>query len=213
MADKIKLDIISDVVCPWCIIGYKRLEEAINELGIADKVEIEWQPFELNPQMPAEGENLREHVLRKYGSNREDSERARTNIKVLGAEHDFSFNYSEDMRMVNTFDAHMLLDLAHEQGLQHQLKQRLFAAFFSEHKDVSDRQVLLAEAGSVGIEADTSVFEDESRTVKIRSLEQQWRQLGIEGVPTVIINRESAITGAHPVENYKQVLSQVLEAN
>jgi len=126
---KIKLEIVSDVVCPWCIIGYKHLEAAIQELDLQDQVEIEWQPFELNPDMPAEGENLRAHVLRKYGANREDSDKARANISALGAEYGFKFDYFEEMKMVNTRDAHLLLDFAYEQGLQHALKQRLFTAF------------------------------------------------------------------------------------
>jgi len=85
MSEKIKLDIISDVVCPWCIVGYKHLEAAIKELDLQDRVEIEWQPFELNPDMPIEGEELRAHVARKYGSSREESDRARESIAQAGA--------------------------------------------------------------------------------------------------------------------------------
>ncbi|RTE64320.1 DsbA family oxidoreductase [Amphritea opalescens] len=211
MNDMIKLDIISDVVCPWCIVGYKRLEAAINELGLQDRVEIEWQPFELNPDMPAEGEELRAHVLRKYGASREDSDKARDNISALGAEYGFEFNYFEEMKIVNTRAAHLLLDFAHEQGLQHALKQRLFAAFFSEQKDVSDRAVLLAEAQAVGLEleAATIALDDVERLHRVVNLEQQWQQQGISGVPTVIFNRTSALTGAHPQSTYKEVLQEL----
>ncbi|MFT6140792.1 MAG: putative DsbA family dithiol-disulfide isomerase, partial [Psychromonas sp.] len=96
--DKIKLDIVSDVVCPWCIVGYKHLQAAINELGLQDRVEIEWQPFELNPYMPPQGENLRAHVLRKYGAKREESDKARIDISALGAKYGFEFNYFEEMK-------------------------------------------------------------------------------------------------------------------
>jgi predicted DsbA family dithiol-disulfide isomerase len=211
MNDKIKLDIVSDVVCPWCIVGYKHLEAAIDELGLQDRIEIEWQPFELNPDMPAEGENLRAHVLRKYGATREDSDKARANISGLGAEYGFKFDYFEEMKMVNTRDAHLLLDFAHEQGLQHELKQRLFAAFFTEHKDVSDRTILLEEAKSLGLDptAAALALDDSERRNYIVQQERHWQQQGISGVPTVIFNRSSAMTGAHPQSSYKDVLKEL----
>jgi len=209
--DIIKLDIVSDIVCPWCIVGYKHLEAAIDELGLKDRIEIEWQPFELNPDMPKEGENLRDHVLRKYGAKREDSDKARDNISERGAEYGFTFDYFEEMKMVNTRDAHILLDYAHDEGLQHELKQRLFAAFFTEHKDVSDRATLLAEAKTVGLDelAAASALDDAARRLRVESQELQWQQQGISGVPTVIFNRSSALTGAHPQSTYKDVLKEL----
>lgn len=109
MSDKIKLDIISDVVCPWCIIGYKRLGKAIFEMGMQDKVELEWQPFELNPDMPAEGEDLPAHITRKYGTTPDESARSLDNMTKLGAELGFKFDYFDGMKMVNTRDVHILL--------------------------------------------------------------------------------------------------------
>lgn len=211
MNKKIKLDIVSDVVCPWCIVGYKHLDAAINELGLQNTVEIEWQPFELNPDMPEQGENLRAHVQRKYGAERDESDKARANISALGAEYGFEFDYFEEMKMVNTRDAHLLLDFAHEKGLQHQLMLRLFAAFFSEHKDVSDRAVLLAEAQSVGLDpaVATLALDDAERRNRVLKQESQWQQQGISGVPTVIFNHSSAMTGAHPQSAYKEVLQKL----
>lgn len=213
MNEKIKIDIVSDVVCPWCIIGYKHLDAAIQELGLQDQVEIEWQPFELNPDMPVEGENLRDHVLRKYGANRDDSDKARENIRALGAEYGFEFDFFEEMKIVNTRDAHVLLDFAHEKGLQHQLKQRLFAACFTEHKDVSDRATLLAEAQSVGLDtaAASVALDDSERRSRVEKQEEFWQRQGISGVPTVIFNRRGAMTGAHPQNSYKKVLQELLE--
>ena len=156
MSEKIKLDIISDVVCPWCIVGFKHLEAAIEELNLQDKVEIEWQPFELNPDMPSEGEELRDHIARKYGSAREDSDRARANLTQLGADYGFTFDYFDGMKIVNTLDAHKLLDYAHQIGKQTALKMRLFSAFFTERKDVSKQEVLIKEAESVDIPAEQS---------------------------------------------------------
>lgn len=211
--EKIKLDIVSDVMCPWCIVGYKRLEAAINELGIQDKIEIEWQPFELNPDMPVEGENLRDHLMRKYGSSAEDSAVARDNITALGAEYGFEFNYFDEMNVVNTRDAHVLLDFAHDQGLQHQLKQRLFTVFFTDRKDVSDRKVLLAEAKSVGLDSSAAAqaLDDVERRNRVEANELAWQQRGVSGVPTVVFNRTSAITGAHPQSTYKQVLQELIQ--
>ena len=213
MNDKIKLDIVSDVMCPWCIVGYKRLEAAINELGLQDRIEIEWQPFELNPDMPKQGEDLREHVMRKYGSSREDSMKARNDLTTLGAEYDFEFDYFDGMKIVNTRDAHVLLDFARELGLQHQLKQRLFTAFFTERKDVSDRGVLLAEAEAIGIDLKTAeiALDDNERRNRVVAQEVFWQQQGISGVPTVVFNRTSAITGAHPQSTYKQVLQELIQ--
>jgi predicted DsbA family dithiol-disulfide isomerase len=213
MTKKIKLDIISDVVCPWCIIGYKHLAAAIVELNLQEQVEIEWQPFELNPDMPAEGEELRAHVARKYGSSKADSDKARDNIAQAGAEYGFNFNYFDGMKIVNTLDAHVLLDYAHQIGVQTELKMRLFSAFFTENKDVSKRDVLIKEAESVGITAEQSqmaLSDDELRS-RVKTLEAQWEKMGVSGVPTVIFNSTSALTGAQPKETFKQVLQELLD--
>lgn len=212
MRNKLKLEIISDVVCPWCIIGYNNLKAAIKELDIEDKIDIQWLPFELNPDMPAEGENLQDHVKRKYGSTPEDSVQARIRIAQAGAEHGFEFNYFDDMRMVNTLEAHVLLDYAKQMGKQTELKMRLFKAFFSEQKDVSDRNVLRNELVAVGLDANEGMsrLDKPERKEDVRMQEAVWQQHGVSGVPTVVFNRESAVTGAHPVENYKQILSELV---
>ncbi|CAE6932872.1 dithiol-disulfide isomerase involved in polyketide biosynthesis [Vibrio sp. B1FLJ16] len=213
MNNRIKLDIISDVVCPWCVIGYKHLMAAIDELGIQDKVDIEWQPFELNPDMPAEGEGLREHIARKYGASKQDSDKTQANITEQGAKYGFEFNYFDEMKMVNTLDAHVLLDLARDQGKQTELKLRLFSAFFSERKDISDLNTLLDEAEKVGMfkQEVMQALSDTAIREKIRSTEAQWYQMGISSVPTVIFNRKTALTGAHPQESYKRVLKELLQ--
>ena len=211
MSDKIRLDVISDVVCPWCIVGYNHLNAAIEKLGLEDKIELHWQPFELNPDMPAEGEELRAHVARKYGSSKADSDRARENITQAGAKYGFEFNYFDGMKIVNTFDAHLLLDYAHEVGKQTELKMRLFSAFFTESKDVSQRDVLIAEAQAVGISADEAkaALNDNQIKERVRALESQWQQMGVSGVPTVVFNRTSALTGAQPQAVFEQVLTEL----
>jgi len=212
MSNKIKLDIVSDVVCPWCIIGYKNLQAAIDELGINDQIELQWQPFELNPNMPAEGQDLREHVAEKYGSTTEESKQARINITQSGAEAGFTFNFFDEMKIVNTRDAHVLLEYAFSQGKQTALKLRLFSAAFTERKDISSRDTLLDEVVQVGLDIDQARahLEDERYREEVVQQERHWQNLGISAVPAVVFNRTSAMSGAQPVAAYKQVLIELL---
>ena len=212
MSKKIQLDIISDVVCPWCVIGYKNLQLAIDQLNIADKVELHWQPFELNPNMPPEGQNLQEHIIEKYGSSVEDSHQTRINLSERGLQVGFTFNFFDDMKMVNTRDAHILLEYAHQCAKQTKLKLRLFSAIFTEQKDISDRDTLLEEAAQVGldiVEAKTRL-EDETYRKEVVQQELYWQQLGVSAVPTIVFNRSSAMSGAQSVEVYKEVLTELL---
>jgi predicted DsbA family dithiol-disulfide isomerase len=212
MTARIKLDLISDVVCPWCIIGYKRLQQAIQLSGAGDRIDIEWQPFELNPGMPAEGENLQAHIARKYGSSADEYKRTQANIEQLGAELDFRFDFFDDMKIVNTEDAHILLDYAQDFGKQTELQMRLFDAYFNEHKDISDRQVLQAELHQLGLDADAGLLRLESSEAReqVKTAETFWQGHGISSVPTMVFNRSSALTGAQPVAVYQRLLSELL---
>ncbi|PKB43601.1 putative DsbA family dithiol-disulfide isomerase [Cellulophaga sp. RHA19] len=214
MNKKIKIDVVSDVVCPWCAIGYKRLEQAINELNIEDKIELEWQPFELNPNMPAEGQDVEEHITEKYGSTPEQQQESQERMTDFGAELNFKFDYFKGMRMANTFDAHVLLDYAKKQGKQTALKMRLMNAFFGERKDVSNRDILKKELETVGLNTTEAfaLLDNEELRTKVRSEEDYWKSLGVNSVPTVVFNRKSALTGAQPVSVYKQVLTELLQS-
>lgn len=209
MTEKIKLDIISDVVCPWCIIGYGNIQKAIKELNIESDIEIEWHPFELNPDMSPQGENLSAHSARKYGSTPESSQQFRHEMTQRGQDIGFKFNYFPDMKMVNTRKAHILLDYAKNQGKQTALKLRLFNAFFSEKKDISDIDTLKLEAEAVGlISSDISaLLNAKSNHSDIEQQEHNWHKLGVNSVPTVIINQKLAVSGAQPVEIFKQIIS------
>ncbi|WP_087852910.1 DsbA family oxidoreductase [Photobacterium andalusiense] len=215
MNKKIKLDIISDVVCPWCVIGYRHLDAAIRELNLQDKVEIEWQPFELNPNMAIEGEDLRAHMARKYGTSRKDSDRARTELTQRGELYGFNFDYFDGMKMVNTLNAHILLELAHDLGKQTALKMRLFSAYFTEHKDISDSDVLINEAKAVGIEPQQAriALADDHLRQRIKSRQLEWQKMGITAVPTVVFNRSSAVSGAQPQATFKQILLELVAEN
>ena len=215
MADKIKIDIVSDVVCPWCTIGYKRLEKAIIDLGIQDQVEIAWQPFELNPDMPAEGQNLEEHLTGKYGLNEAQLKEAQDRMIEAGDELGFTFDYFEGMRMVNTFEAHILLDYAEGFGKQTELKMYLTKAFFSDRKDVSDRTILKQALLDVGLNADEALakLDDEDARYDVRGKQDDWKKLGVNSVPTFVFNDESAVAGAQPVDVFKQILNEVMQAS
>ena len=215
MSNKIQLDVVSDVVCPWCIVGYKNLKKAIDELDVADRIDLQWQPFELNPNMPPEGQDLREHVAEKYGSSLEESNQARINITARGKEAGFTFNFFDDMKIVNTRDAHILLEYAHEMGKQTELKLRLFTAAFTDQKDVSNRATLLEEVAALGLdvkEAEQRLDSDKHRE-EVIAQEQEWQRLGISAVPAVVFNRTSAMSGAQPVSAYKEALTELLSLN
>lgn len=213
MTDKLKIDIVSDVVCPWCTIGYKRLEKAISELGIEDQIEIEWQPFELNPNMPAEGQNVQEHIAEKYGTTLAQQKESQQRMVDAGAELGFTFDYFDNMRMANTFDAHVLLEYAKDFGKQTELKMRLTASFFSERKDVSKRAILKQALLDVGLNAEAALAkpDDDNARSAVRTKEDYWKSLGVNSVPTIVFNRKSAVTGAQPIDVFKQVLTELLE--
>ncbi|MDH2292310.1 MULTISPECIES: DsbA family oxidoreductase [Cobetia] len=211
MQDKLKIDIVSDVMCPWCVIGYKRLESAIQSLGLEDSVEIEWQPFELNPDMPAHGENLRAHIERKYDTTPKASAEARRNLTALAAEEGLVFNFFDDMRMVNTLELHVLLEYAAEQGMQHDLMMQFYADYFTLQKDMSDRAVMADSLAAVGLDATEGLaqLDDPEALQQVRAREAHWQQMGISSVPTFVFNRRSALNGAQPKEVFEQVLSEL----
>lgn len=214
MENKIKIDIVSDVVCPWCAIGYKRLEQAINELGIQDKVEIEWQPFELNPQMPNEGQNVQEHIAEKYGATESQQQQSQQHMTEVGKELGFTFDYFNDMKMVNTFESHILLEYAHKFDKQTELKLALMTAFFSQRKDVSNRDVLKNILQEVGLDPDQGIvlLDNTASQDEVRNKQNYWKSLGVSSVPTIVFNRKSAVTGAQPIDIFKQVLTELNEA-
>ena len=208
----IRVDIVSDVVCPWCVIGYHQLATAAKETGI--NLDVHWHPFELNPQMAAEGENLREHLAAKYGTTPEGSRKARARLTEMGAALGFTFNYADDMRMVNTFRAHQLIDWAEDQGRAHDMKLALFAAFFTRREDLNNVDVLADVASSIGLDRDTAraMLDSEERAESVREKEQFWTSRGVTGVPAMIFNRQHLVTGAQGEENYANILKQLQTA-
>lgn len=212
MTNQIKIDIVSDVVCPWCIIGYKRLQQAIDELGIEDRVELEWHPYELNSYMGPEGEDLFDHIAEKYGMSREESLYSSIQMASHGKDVGFTFDFVEGMRIVNTFEAHILLDLAKESGMQTALKLRLFKAYFTDRQDVSDRNLLLQLWTEIGLDRDRAAMalDDSAIREKIKLEEEVLRKAGVSAVPTMFFNDETKFIGAQPVETYKELLAELI---
>jgi len=208
----LRVDIVSDVVCPWCVIGYHQLAHAANATGVA--IDVHWHPFELNPNMVQEGENLREHLAAKYGTTLEDSIKARARLTEMGAALGFEFNYADDMRMVNTFRAHQLIDWAEDQGRAHDMKLALFAAFFTQREDLNNVDVLADVAASIGLDRDTvrAMLESGERAESVRKKERFWTSRGVTGVPAMIFNHQHLVTGAQGEATYTKILNQLQPA-
>ena len=208
---KLRIDIVSDVVCPWCIIGYRQLLAALQATGTAH--EIHWHPFELNPDMSPEGQNMRAHVAEKYGSTLEQSEQSRIQMARLGADLGFTFHFTEDIRMHNTFHVHQLLHWAGLQGHANALKLALFSAHFTDNRNLSDDTVLADVAAAVGLDRveALAILADQRFAADVRSAEKHWLSQGIRGVPAMVFNRRHLVTGAQGVDNYTQLLGQLAD--
>lgn len=206
----LKIEIVSDVVCPWCIIGFKRLEVALSRFREQIQVDLSWHPFQLNPHIPEGGQNLREHLAQKYGTNLEQSIAARKRLTELGASLGFTFNYYDEMRTYNTFKAHQLLHWAKEQGQQTELQMQLFSTYFSDRKAIDEIETLLEAADRVGLDINEArnVLESELYAEAIESIKSEWIRRGIHAVPTFIFNENAMISGAQSVEIFTAQLEE-----
>ncbi len=209
-APVVQVDIVSDVMCPWCVVGFKQLEQALAEVGVG--AYIRWHPFELNPNMPPEGQNLGEHIAEKYGLPPEQSVANRKRVSDLGADLGFAFNFDADTQVVNTFEAHQLLDWSQSKGLQHPLKLALFKAHFTDGKDVSQHDILIEIATSVGLDTDEvkEVLKSGTHAKEVRERQEFWSSRGITGVPSMVFDGKYLLTGAQGAQNYAQLLQKVL---
>ena len=211
MAKQLKIDFVSDVSCPWCVIGLKSLEAALESLKGEVAVDLHFQPFELNPQMSADGQDIVEHIAQKYGSTPTDIERNRENIRARGAELGFEFNMQKRGRIYNTFDAHRLLHWAETAGKQEALKNALFSAYFTDGRNPSDHAVLLDVAQKIGLDAKRAaeILESDEFAAEVRAREKFYADRGIRAVPSVIINDQHLIQGGQPAEIFERALRQL----
>ena len=222
-----KIDFVSDVSCPWCVIGLKSLEQALEKVGPAVQAQLHFQPFELNPDMAAEGQDIDEHISQKYGSTPEQMAANRENIRARGAQLGFVFGPGKRSRIYNTFDAHRLL---HWAGLQDQaaiadsasagsqqtrrqlaLKEALFSAYFTDGESPGSHEVLLRAAEQVGLDAADAkaVLKSDQYAAEVRRAERFYQSQGIHGVPAIIINDRHLISGGQPPEVFEQALRQI----
>jgi len=211
MSSQLKIDFVSDVSCPWCVIGLRSLEQALERIEDGASVDIHFQPFELNPHMPAEGQDIAEHIAQKYGSTPEQLARNQEAIRARGESLGFTFNTEKRSRIYNTFDAHRLLHWAQLAGRQYALKRALFAAYFTEGRNPSDRDVLIDIAAQAGLDAARAreILETGAYAEEVRQREQFYGQQGIQAVPSVIVNDKYLIQGGQPVEVFEQALRKI----
>ena len=211
MTKPLKIDFVSDVSCPWCVIGLGGLETALQRLDGVVEADIHFQPFELNPSMPPEGQNIVEHITGKYGSTREQSAANREAIKARAAGVGFAMATSEDSRIYNTFDAHRLLHWAGIVGGQAALKHALFEAYFTLGQNMSDPAVLAAAAEKAGLDGSAAreVLASGRYAEEVRAAERRWQAAGINSVPAVVINDRYLISGGQPPEAFEQALRSI----
>lgn len=218
MSQTMRIDFVSDISCPWCVIGLSALEKAIvniqNTANTALEFEVYLQPFELNPNMPVGGQDTTEHLTQKYGSTPEQQSQIRENIRLRGAELGFEFRPQGRDRIYNTFNAHRLLHWATLEGQPGQavaLKKALFSAYFTNGQSPEDFTVLVRAAQSVGLDAQraTQVLEDNEYAQEVREHANLFIRSGIQSVPAIIINQKHLISGGQPVDVFERVLLEI----
>lgn len=209
----LKIDFVSDVVCPWCAVGLNALEIALQRLAGEVDVALRFQPFELNPQMPPEGEDITEHLVRKYGITPEQVAHNGEALRARGAAVGFTFDMARRSRTWNTFDAHRLLHWAGEQHADRQraLKHALLRAYFTEGESPAAHEVLRRCAADAGLDVTEAgeVLASGAYADEVRAAERRWLELGIHSVPSVVVDDRHLIQGGQPPEVFEQALRRI----
>ena len=212
----LRIDFVSDVVCPWCAIGLASLEEALRRTQDVLAAEVQVQPFELNPQLGADGEDAVAHLKAKYGLDDAQVAANQEMIRARGAALGFTFDMARRTRIVNTFDAHRLLHWAAGEGdgVQLALKRALLKAYFTDGRDISDHDTLVAIAAEAGLDAERAraILAADTFADDVRMIEQFFQQAGITGVPAIVIERKHLISGGQPPDVFEQALRQIAAA-
>jgi len=209
-----KIEFVSDVACPWCAVGLSSLEIALQRIGHEIPVELHFEPFELNPTMPAEGEDAIRYLSKKYGASPEQLASSRAAIRERGAAVGFAFG--ERPWVWNTFDAHRLLHWAglESAGPQRALKHALLAAYHGRAENPGARDVLLRLAGEVGLDVEraAAILDSDAYAADVRERERFWQERGIHSVPAVVIDGRHLVSGGQPPEVFEQALRQIAGA-
>lgn len=213
MTTTLKIDFVSDIACPWCAVGLGALEQALVRLEGEVGAELHFQPFELNPQMGPEGQDIGEHLTEKYGSTPEQQAQIRETIRQRGAEVGFSFRPEGRLRVWNTFDAHRLLHWAglEDAGKQHALKKALLEAYHGRAEKMIDPEVLLRAVAEAGLDTERAraIVASDEYAAEVRELEGLYQRAGIHSVPAIIINDRHLISGGQPAQVFEQALRQI----
>ena len=212
MTKPIRIDFVSDVSCPWCVIGLKGLEEALDRVGGLVAADIHFQPFELNPQMPHEGQKLTDYAAQRYGSTPQQLDERRAAIRERAADLGFRIALSPtDGRVYNTFDAHRLLHWARLEGRQRELKLALFEAYFTSCLNPAEHDVLVDAAEQAGLDrtAAAEVLESGRYAEEVRTAESFWQSKGITGVPAIVIDQRYLISGGQPADAFEEAIRKI----
>ena len=221
MTTQLKIDFVSDIACPWCAIGLKSLDTALARVGADIQAELHFQPFELNPKMGAEGQEITEHITQKYGITPEQAHANRENIRQRGEQLGFKFSRADEPgggrnRVYNTFDAHRLLHWAELEGAgkQKALKEAMFKAYFTDGQSPASHEVLARLAGEAGMDVERArqILASDEYAADVRARENFYLSQGIHSVPAIIINDRHLISGGQPPEVFEQALRQIAAA-
>ncbi len=209
--NKIHIDIVSDIACPWCAIGYARLERAMEQLAPEFEFTVKWHAFELNPDHRGEGEPILPALARKYGRSESEMRANQTQMMGIATELGLNFEKMQERFTCNTFDAHRLVKWADEQGQSTAMKQALFEAYFGRAEAVSEPEVLLRCVEAAGLEPESAraVLETDQYARTVREDEARYQQAGISSVPAFVINNKYLISGAQEPESLVQALREI----
>ncbi len=210
----VKIDYVSDIACPWCAVGLGGLEQAIKKIGDAIEVEVHFQPFELNPDMPPGGQDVFEHLTQKYGKTVDQVRATQNDIKARAAAVGYPFHPEGRKHVYNTFNAHRLLHwagLEHGPQAQHRLKRELLVTYFQLAVDLDDPQNVLAAVSRarLDVERASKILASDEFAAEVRAQQRKYTSMGIQSVPSIIINDKYLLQGAQPAEAFEQALRQV----
>lgn len=214
MTQVVRIDFVSDVVCPWCAIGLRSLLAALNELEDEVSADIHFQPFELAPGMSENGEDLTAYLSSKYKISAEQVAQTQANITERGQQLGFEFNFNSNSRKWNTFDAHRLLHWAGETSdKQLTLKELLLDANFTDNRNISNHELLTELVSVAGLDAGEAreVLTSGRYAEEVRNEEARWQQQGIHSVPTMIFDNRYAVSGGQPVETFVEVMRELMK--
>ena len=207
----VQIDIVSDIACPWCAIGYARLQQAMKQLPDDINIRIQWQAFELNPDASADGEPILPALARKYGRSPQQMEAAQADMMRIATELGLNFSRMQERYTRNTFDGHRLVKWAGEHNRQTEMKMALFDAYFGHAANIADHDVLRTQAERIGLDGDQvrELLDSDQYADQVRQEEAYWQQAGVTGVPAFILNRRYLISGAQEPETLAQALRKV----